>query len=55
MPQVVVDVLEAVDVDEQRAGHPVRLACGAPEQLFGAVEHQRAVGQPGEHVVQRLV
>ena len=35
VPEVVVDVLEAVDVDEQRARHPVRLACGAPEQLLG--------------------
>ena len=42
--EVVVDVLEAVDVDEQRAGYHPRLAGRAREHLFGAVEHQRTVG-----------
>ncbi len=55
VPEVVVDVLEAVDVDEQRPGDDPRLARGAREHLLGAVEHERAVGQPGEGVVQGLV
>ncbi len=53
--EVVVDVLETVDVDEQRAREQPRLARGARDQLFGAVEHERAVGQARQHVVHRLV
>ncbi len=52
---VVVDVLEAVDVDEQGSGDGTQLGCRALDQLFGPVQDQRAVGEPGERVVQRLV
>jgi hypothetical protein len=53
VPEVVVDVLEAVDVDVQGTGDRSGLACGAGEHLRGAVEHERAVGEAGERVVQR--
>ena len=50
----VVDLLEAVDVDEQR-GHRHVLAAPAREDLLGAVEHEDPVRQVGERVVQRAV
>ncbi len=55
VPEVVVDVLEAVDVDVQSTRHRPRLARRAREHLLGAVEHERAVGQAGERVVERQV
>ena len=55
VPEVVVDVLEAVDVDEQRPWEDPWIARRAREQLLRAVEHECAVGQPRERVVQRLV
>ena len=53
--QVVVDRLEVVDVDEQHAGEHPGVARRAREQLLGAVEHERAVGQARQRVVQSLV
>ena len=50
----VVDRLEAVDVEQQH-GHAEAEARGAAEGVLDAVEEQRAVGQAGERVVQRLV
>ena len=50
----VVDLLEAVEVDEERGGLGAA-APGAGEHLLDAVEDQRAVGQPGQRIVQRLV
>ncbi len=52
--QRVVDVLEVVEVDEQR-GHRSVLAPGADEHLVGSVEDQGAVGEAGQRVVQRHV
>ena len=50
----VVDVLEVVEVDEQRgAGRAVAAVAG--EQLLDAVHDQRAVRQAGQRVVQRLM
>src|SRR4051812_34576732 len=50
----VVDALEAVEIDEH--GRRARaLAAGAGEHLLGALHDQRAVGEPGERVVERLV
>jgi hypothetical protein len=46
----VVDLLEAVEVDEQH-GHAVAGALGALERLGEAVVEQAAVGQAGERVV----
>ena len=50
----VVHLLEAVEVDEQRRALGVA-AAGAGEHLLDAVENERAVREPGERVVQRLV
>ena len=50
----VVDALEAVEVDEHRR-RVGAVAAGVDEHLLGAVHDQRAVRQPGERVVQRLV
>ena len=50
----VVDALEAVEVDEHRRRLGAA-AAGVGEHLLGAVHDQRAVGQAGERVVQRLV
>ena len=54
VPEGVVDVLEAVDVDVQRRDRDL-LPARAGEHLLGAVERQHAVGQAGQRVVQRLV
>ena len=50
----VVDVLEAVDVDVQGGDRHLRAPCPR-EHLLGPVERERAVGKPGERVVQRLM
>ena len=50
----VVDLLEAVDVDEQRGDRYVE-AARAGKDLFGTVENEGPVGQIGERVVQRGV
>ncbi len=52
--QGVVDVLEAVEVEQQDA-HPRALSAGGGDRLLGAVVEEHAVGQVGEPVVQRLV
>ena len=49
----VVDVLEAVEIDEQ-GGHRHIGAAGPGQHLFGAVEDQCAVGQTGQRVVHGL-
>jgi hypothetical protein len=51
----VVDVLEAVHVHVQRRRQGAGGARDARQHLLGAVEYQRAVGQAGERIVQRLV
>jgi hypothetical protein len=48
-------VLEAVHVNEQRAGQSAGPARGLGDHVLRAVEHQRAVGQTGERVVEGLV
>ena len=53
--EVVVDVLEPVDVHEQGAGEPALAARGAGQQLPGAIEYQRPVGQARQVVVQSLM
>ena len=54
MAERVVDALEAVEVDEHRRRvDPV--AAGVDEHLLGAIHDQRAVGETGQRVVQRLV
>ena len=50
----VVDLLETVEIDEQRGALGARPA-GPSEHLLDPVEDERAVGQSGERVVQRLV
>src|SRR5208283_1530964 len=40
--EVVVDVLETVDVDKERARDDAGLARGSREQLLGTIQHQRA-------------
>ena len=50
----VVDDLEAVEVEEED-GDAALAPARAPQRLAEAVEEQRAVGQPGERVVQRAV
>ncbi len=54
VPEGVVDVLEAVDVDVQRR-HRELLAPRAGEHLLRTIERQHAVGQAGQGVVQRLM
>ena len=54
VPEVVVDRLEAVEVDEQQGNHAAT-AMQARERLAGAVHQQAAVGQLRQRVVQRLV
>src|SRR6266705_2645795 len=53
--EVVVDVLEPVDVYEQGAGEPALAARSASQQLRGAIEYQRPVGQARQVVVQSLM
>ena len=50
----VVDALEVVDVDEQHRG-VAALAVRQRERVLDAVAAERAVRQPGQRVVQRLV
>jgi hypothetical protein len=52
--QRVVDDLEAVEV-EKDDGHPALAPARAAQRLAEAVEEQRAIGQPGEPVVQGAV
>jgi hypothetical protein len=54
VPEVVVDHLEAVQVDEQHGGH-CSLATGFGDRLRDSVVQQGAVRQPGERVMQRPV
>ena len=50
VPERVVDLLEAIEVDQQHRAEPV-----AAQGALGAAMQERAVGQVGERVVQRLV
>jgi hypothetical protein len=50
----VVDGLEVVEVEEQGSGHGT-LAARPHQELFGPVEGEHPVGEPGEAIVQRLV
>ena len=50
----VVDLLEVVEVDQHHGRGDVRAAAGG-DRLLDAVAEERAVGQAGERVVQRLV
>ena len=54
VPEPVVDGLEVVEVDEQH-GHLGGAARTAAERVLGAVVEQRAVGEPGELVVEGAV
>ncbi len=54
MPQGVVDVLEVVEVQEERGGRGV-LASGMRHHVRDPVEDQRPIGQTGEWVVERLM
>ena len=54
VPERVVDLLEAVEVDQQQRGR-LAAALGGRQRVRHAVVEQRAVGQVGEVVVQRLV
>lgn len=47
----VVELLETVDAERERGGRHLAAAT-AHEHLVGAVDDERPVGQPGEHVVQ---
>ena len=52
----VVDDLEAVEVEEQHGGAGVRLAAArAAQGLLEPVDEERAVGEAGQRVVQRVV
>jgi hypothetical protein len=53
--EAVVDELEPVDVEEQHRAAGGGVAVGALEDLVDAVDEQRAVGQSGEGVVQRVM
>ena len=53
--EAVVDDLEAVEVEEEDGGQPLRLAARALDRLPQPVHEQRAVGQAGERVVEGVV
>ncbi len=55
MAQALVDVLEAVHVEEEDGEAQVRLALQERHRLPQPVHEQRAVRQPGESVVKRVV
>ncbi len=52
MAEGVVDLLETIDVDVQHRRARVRAAC-ASEHALGSVQHERAIGQAGQRVVER--
>ena len=54
VPERVVDLLEAVEVEQQR-GRDRSVAQRLPRDLVEPVGEKRAVGEVGEDVVQRLV
>ena len=54
VPVEVVDALEVVDVDVEHGGAGAR-ALGVGERVLEPVAAERAVGEPGQRVVQRLV
>jgi hypothetical protein len=53
--ELVVDLLEAVEVDEHDGAAGGRVTAGTLQQMLDAVHEQCAVGQSGERVVQGLV
>ena len=53
-PKRVVDVFEAVEVEQEDAEH-LLIAARREQRLAQAVAEQAAVWQPGQRVVQRLV
>src|ERR1700674_4726853 len=55
MPQGVVDVLEAVEIDEEHSGNRADLPPRPGERVLEAIQEERAVGQIGERIVQDLV
>ena len=56
VPERVVDVLEAVEVEEQHRDRPGALVlAGALQRLVERRQVEAAVGQPGQRVVQRAV
>ena len=55
LPDLVVDILEPVDVDEQRARQHPRLALGSRDHARSAVHRERTVGEPGEGVIEILL
>jgi 3-methyladenine DNA glycosylase/8-oxoguanine DNA glycosylase len=54
MAEGVVDVLEAVEIDEQDRQSGL-VAVGTLQRLVQAVAEQQAVGQAGQRIVVRLV
>ncbi len=54
MAEAVVDLLEAVDVDEQRGRADAQAPC-TREHLLGTVEHERSIGKVGQGIVQGAV
>ena len=52
LSELFVDVLEPVDVDEQGARQHSRIASRARDHALGTVQRERAVGQPGQGVVE---
>ena len=52
--ELVVDLVQLVDVDEQRAREHPRVATRARDHPLGAIERERAVGQAGERLVEVL-
>src|SRR5712692_11075820 len=53
--EAVVEHLEAVEVDEQNREVVALAAAHARQRLAEAVHEERAVGQPGERIVERVV
>ena len=50
MAEQIVDVLEAIEVEEQH-GHVVAVAFGGDQRLIESILQQRAVRQPGQGIV----
>jgi hypothetical protein len=55
MPHAVVDQLEVVEVEEEHGEQAIPIAPRAERGIGQALHEERAVGEPGERVVQRVV
>ena len=55
VPQTVVDMLEAIQIDEQHREAVVRMAAAADHRALEPFHEQGAIRQPGQRIVRRVV